>query len=186
MRILILLLAAVIVALGAGAFLYTRSGPEPAPQVAAPVVEEPKAPELVEVFTPSTPIAAGTIMTESVLRTFEMDPDKVSDEMIVVDEEGREFLIGGVARHSLAEGVPIARTSIIHPGDRGFLAAVLPKGMRAISIEITEVAGLSGLVLPGDHVDLILTYTVTAEQGDHERDIHASRDADPQYPRARA
>lgn len=174
MRILILLLVAVIVVLGAGAYLYTQRTPEPVAQVAEPVVEEPEEPELVEVYAPATPIAAGTIMTESVLRTFTIEPDTLSDEMITVDDEGGEFLLGGVARHSLAEGVPIARSSIIHPGDRGFLAAVLPSGMRAISIEITEVAGLSGLVLPGDHVDLILTYTITAEQGDFERDIHAS------------
>jgi pilus assembly protein CpaB len=51
----------------------------------------------------------------------------------------------------------------VQPGDRGFLAAVLPKGKRAITIPISEVAALSGLVLPGDRVDLILTYSVDAE-----------------------
>jgi pilus assembly protein CpaB len=174
MRLIILLLVVLIVAVGAGGYLYLTRAPEPVAPVAAPAAQEPETPAMVEVFAPVHPIAAGTIMTESILKRFAIEPGMVSGEMIVADEEGRRFLDGGVARQSLAEGMPIARSSIIHPGDRGFLAAVLPRGMRAISIEITEVAGLSGLVLPGDHVDIILTYVITAEQGDFERDIRAS------------
>ena len=46
----------------------------------------------------------------------------------------------------------------------GFLAAVLPKGKRAITIPVDEIAGLSGLALPGDRVDLILTYSVAGDR----------------------
>ena len=102
--------------------------------------------------------------------------------MIVADDEGKGFLTGSVARQMLPAGVPIARSAVVQPGDRGFLAAVLPQGKRAISIPISETAGLSGLALPGDWVDLILTYTVTAKdnggegrsEADKPRDIHAS------------
>ena len=83
--------------------------------------------------------------------------------MIVADAEGQEFLAGSVARQVLPQGVPIARSSIVQPGDRGFLAAVLPKGKRAITIPVDEIAGLSGLALPGDRVDLILTYSVAGD-----------------------
>lgn len=69
--------------------------------------------------------------------------------------------------------MPIARSATVQPGDRGFLAAVLPRGKRAVSIPI-EVSGVSGLALPGDRVDIILTYSVTAELMDEKRDIHAS------------
>ena len=94
--------------------------------------------------------------------------------MIVADAAGDEVLVGSVARQVLPAGVPIARSAIVQPGDRGFLAAVLPKGKRAITIPISEVAGLNGLVLPGDRVDIILTYTVIAEGNGAERDIQAS------------
>ena len=70
--------------------------------------------------------------------------------------------------------MPIARSAIVQPGDRGFLAAVLPKGKRAITIPISEVAGLNGLVLPGDRVDIILTYTITGDMIGAGRDIRAS------------
>ena len=58
----------------------------------------------------------------------------INGEMIVADAEGQEFLAGSVARQVLPQGVPIARSFVVRPGDRGFLAAVLPKGMRAITI----------------------------------------------------
>ncbi len=94
--------------------------------------------------------------------------------MIVADPEGTAFLIGSVARQVLPQGVPVARSAIVQPGDRGFLAAVLPKGKRAITIAVSEVAGLGGLVLPGDRVDLILTYSIAGSVIDAERDIRAS------------
>jgi pilus assembly protein CpaB len=99
--------------------------------------------------------------------------ESVTAEMVVANADGETALMGSVARQSLPAGVPIARSTIVQPGDRGFLAAVLPKGMRAITIPISEVAGLHGLALPGDRVDIILTYTVAAE-GQGGRDIHAS------------
>jgi pilus assembly protein CpaB len=102
----------------------------------------------------------------------------ITPQMIVAEPAGLEALAGSVARQVLPQGVPIARSAIVQPGDRGFLAAVLPKGKRAITIPVTETAGLNGLALPGDWVDLILTYSVSAkdENGNsgETRDIHAS------------
>jgi Flp pilus assembly protein CpaB len=98
----------------------------------------------------------------------------VTAELVVADEAGAALLTGSVARQPLAPGVPIARSAIVQPGDRGFLAAVLPKGKRAISIPISEISGVSGLVLPGDRVDIILTYSLRGDVIDAERDIQAS------------
>ena len=86
--------------------------------------------------------------------------------MIVADAQGETFLVGSVARQALPQGMPIARSATVQPGDRGFLAAVLPKGKRAITIPVSETAGLNGLAIPGDWVDLILTYTVVGDDDD--------------------
>ena len=51
---------------------------------------------------------------------------------------------------------------MVKPGERGFLAAVLEPGMRAISVPIDEASGNAGLIFPGDQVDLILTQTIEA------------------------
>jgi pilus assembly protein CpaB len=52
---------------------------------------------------------------------------------------------------------------LMRPGDRGFLAAVLGPGMRAISVPVTATSGVAGLVFPGDRVDLILSHQVKDE-----------------------
>ncbi len=65
--------------------------------------------------------------------------------------------------------------SVVKPGERGFLAAVLEPGMRAISVPVDEAAGNAGLIFPGDRVDLILTQTLSAE-GDPAGDATGQRD----------
>jgi pilus assembly protein CpaB len=127
-----------------------------------------------EVFVPAQELPVGTIITPVRLSRMEMMEGAISAQMIVADPAGEAFLAGSVARQVLPQGVPIARSAIVQPGDRGFLAAVLPKGKRAITIAISEVAGLGGLVLPGDRIDLILTYSIAGDIIDAEREIRAS------------
>lgn len=56
--------------------------------------------------------------------------------------------------------MPILTSAIIHPGDHGFLAAVLAPGMRAVTVGVDAVSGAAGLIWPGDHVDVLLTQTL--------------------------
>lgn len=69
-------------------------------------------------------------------------------------------LIGSVVRRGISEGQPISPQFIVRSGERGFLAAVLRPGMRAVSIGVDDATGISGLVFPGDRVDVILTHEV--------------------------
>jgi pilus assembly protein CpaB len=76
---------------------------------------------------------------------------------------------GWVVKNPVAAGEPITEEKIVAPGDRGFLAAVLTPGMRAISVPVTVTSGISGFIFPGDRVDLVLSYPVpspTGSQGD--------------------
>lgn len=156
MRFVLVILAALIVAGGTG--FYVMQGLQPA---TAPEAVAARGPELREVYAPATEIAIGTIITPDRLSTMQVAENAVTGQMVVADDEGAKYLTGSVARQPLPQGVPIARSAIVQPGDRGFLAAVLPKGKRAITIPVDQTAGLSGLALPGDHVDLLLTYAVT-------------------------
>lgn len=72
-------------------------------------------------------------------------------------------LDGAVARSSLAAGEPITQAKVVRPGERGFLAAVLKAGKRAVSVPINATTGISGFVFPGDTVDLLLTMTLTLD-----------------------
>ena len=168
MRIVLVILAALIVAGGTG--FYVMQGLQPA---APEAVVQAAAPALREVYVPAQEIAVGTIITPERLSRMEVTEGAVTGQMIVADDAGATFLTGSVARQPLPQGVPIARSAIVQPGDRGFLAAVLPRGKRAITIPVDEIGSLSGLALPGDRVDLILTYSVSGD-GEDAGTIRAS------------
>jgi pilus assembly protein CpaB len=73
------------------------------------------------------------------------------------DSQALNSVYGAVVKQRVDPGTPIVASMIVKPGDRGFLAAVLAPGYRAVSIGVNPVSGASGLIFPGDHVDLILT-----------------------------
>jgi pilus assembly protein CpaB len=171
MRVFLVIIAAMFMAGGTGYYLLVELRPPQQPvETVAVVAEVPS----TDVFAPAKRVGAGTLLKPEDLVRMPMQESAITSEMVAADEVGTELLVGSVARQTLAEGVPIARSATVRPGDRGFLAAVLPKGKRAISIPITEVAGISGLVMPGDRVDIILTYSVQGDIIDAGRDIRAS------------
>jgi pilus assembly protein CpaB len=69
-------------------------------------------------------------------------------------------LLGTVVRYPITAGQPVTRGSLVGPQDRGFLAAALGPGMRAITVPVNVSSGVAGFVFPGDHVDLVLTQQV--------------------------
>ncbi|HVU29808.1 MAG TPA: Flp pilus assembly protein CpaB [Sphingomicrobium sp.] len=70
-------------------------------------------------------------------------------------------LAGTVVRYAIAAGQPVTRGSLVGPQDRGFLAAALGPGMRAVTVPVNTSSGVAGFVFPGDHVDLVLTQQVS-------------------------
>lgn len=71
--------------------------------------------------------------------------------------QNRAAMVGAMARGAIAQGQPILSDELIHPGDHGFLAAVLTPGMRAVTVSVDAVTGANGLIWPGDRVDVLLT-----------------------------
>ncbi|GAA4716602.1 Flp pilus assembly protein CpaB [Sphingomonas lutea] len=69
-------------------------------------------------------------------------------------------LMGTVVRYALTAGQPATRGSLVGPNDRGFLAAALSPGMRAITVPVNASTGVAGFVFPGDRVDMVLTQEV--------------------------
>jgi pilus assembly protein CpaB len=69
-------------------------------------------------------------------------------------------LMGRVVRYPITAGQPVTRGSLVGPQDRGFLAAALGAGMRAITVPVNTSTGVAGFVFPGDHVDMVLTQSV--------------------------
>lgn len=71
-----------------------------------------------------------------------------------------EDLTGSVVRAAISAGEPITDDRLIKKGDRGFLSAIMAPGTRAVTVQLQQNAGLGGLVLPGDHVDVVLTAVI--------------------------
>ena len=72
-------------------------------------------------------------------------------------------LLGTVVRYPVTAGQPLTRGALVGPNDRGFLAAALGPGMRAITVPVSKASSVSGFVFPGDRVDLMLTQSVSGE-----------------------
>jgi pilus assembly protein CpaB len=73
--------------------------------------------------------------------------------------------VGWVARDPFGPGEPVTESKIVAPGSRGFLAAVLRPGMRAVSVPVTPTSDASGFILPGDQVDVLITQTLPTING---------------------
>lgn len=65
-------------------------------------------------------------------------------------------LVGSVARRAIDAGALLTPAALVRPNERNFLAAVLSPGFRAVTISTDPQQGASGLMLPGDRVDVIL------------------------------
>jgi pilus assembly protein CpaB len=61
------------------------------------------------------------------------------------------------ARANIFEGEPILEKKLVLPNENGFMSAILPKGMRAISVNVSAETGAGGFILPNDRVDVLLT-----------------------------
>lgn len=68
-----------------------------------------------------------------------------------------QSLLGSVVLEKLDKGEPVILSNFVKPGEKGILAAVLPPGKRAISMLVTAETSSSGLIVPGDYVDVILS-----------------------------
>ena len=71
--------------------------------------------------------------------------------------EATKEVTGSIARSPFIAGEPIREPKLVKADGSGFMAAILPAGMRAVSTEISPETGAGGFILPNDRVDVILT-----------------------------
>lgn len=72
-------------------------------------------------------------------------------------------VVGRVAKQDLFPGEPIFTEKVSGSDTNGGLPAVIPQGMRAVSVAVTEVKGVAGFVKPGDRVDVLTTFELDQE-----------------------
>ena len=126
----------------------------PKAQVPVQVTEKVSAP-LTRYLVAARPLKAGTLTRDEDFRSEPLD--SVPPTAIHDTADDRKRLLGSLVRKNLDTGSPITSENVLLRGDRGFLASVLEPGTRAISIKVDAEFGVSGLIKPGDYVDVVLT-----------------------------
>jgi len=141
-------------ALVLGLFAY-RLGHKPPGSVPVPTAQVVVAP--VSYLVAAHPVPPGTLARNEDFATKTALPDALPAGAVVDNAETRADVRGAMIRNYIDTGMPLKAADFIRPRDRGFLAAVLPPDTRAVSIGVTAITGVAGLIWPGDHVDVLLT-----------------------------
>ena len=123
-----------------------------------------------EILVATTELPSGTLLRakdvtwQPIVGTAE--PDQVQRPLGVIgaanlelDQQARAEVYGATMRTAVTAGDPIRRSAIVKPADRDFLRIVLSPRARAIAIPVATGGASTGLLYPGDHVDVILTQT---------------------------
>ncbi len=155
---LLLLLGALVIAIGTA--LAARSLFAGA---AAPKVEAAQVPKGPKVLVANRALPVGTIITADSVAFQQWPKEMIQDAYFIDGNADMNKLLGTVVRFPVTAGQPVTQGALVSPGDRGFLAAALGPGMRAVTIPVTQKTGVGGFVFPGDHVDLVLTQTVKGD-----------------------
>ena len=138
----------------AAMYLASFGDRKPAP-VAPPVVQLPT----VEVLVAKSDIGLGQSVKPEDVQWQRWPAETASSAFIRHDTnaDAMNDVIGSIARAPFIIGEPIREQKLVKANGSGFMAAILPSGMRAISTEISPETGAGGFILPNDRVDVILS-----------------------------
>lgn len=138
-----------------GVAAYLASGVEAAVPAPPPVAQL----ETVDVLVAKADIGLGQKVTQSEVQ-WQTWPRSTATPNVITRTERAEImkeLEGSIARAPFVAGEPIRESKLISPKGSGFMAAILPTGMRAIATRISPETSAGGFILPNDRVDVILS-----------------------------
>jgi pilus assembly protein CpaB len=168
----LVVLTVAIAAGGVAAMLAGRTGKVPEVKVAP----APKAAS-IDVLVAKTDIGMGQTVSPGDVQWQEWPTSAETGNFIRKTERPSaiENLSGSIARAPFVSGEPIREAKLVNAKGSGFMAAILPSGMRAISTQISPETGAGGFILPNDRVDVILTRRQTdADKASNGGDSHSS------------
>ncbi|WP_257166338.1 Flp pilus assembly protein CpaB [Bradyrhizobium sp. SRS-191] len=145
------------IAVGAGGIAaYLASGSDDRP---APVAAVAPAVETVDVLIAKSDIPLGQSIKPEHLQWQSWPAATTSSSFIQRKDraKGDTEVTGMIARAPFIAGEPIREQKLVKADGSGFMAAILPSGMRAVSTEISPETGAGGFILPNDRVDVILS-----------------------------
>src|ERR1700679_1791852 len=110
----------------------------------------------IEVLVVARNVAGGTPLQSEDLR-YDSWPSSLSSPRLIIRTgtiDGRASFAGQIVRRDLTEGEPFTAEATARSDNVGLMAGMLPSGMRAVSISITNPSAVSGFITPGDRVDI--------------------------------
>lgn len=153
-----LLVGALVIAVATALLARSMFAGAGTPVADAAAIPDPNSLPKVLVATKQMPI--GTIIGPEELRYQPWPKDLVEQAYFIEGQSDQAKLVGSVVRTAISAGQPVTQGSVIQPGDRGFLAAALMPGMRAVTVPVQMQNSVAGFIFPGDHVDMMLTQSV--------------------------
>ncbi len=132
------------------------------------VVEVPKVVEkpvpTVDIYVARQPIPIGEVLKQTMLDRQPWPEHLVLPEFIRAGKDVPK-IDGMVTRTPFQAREPIIASKLANPNDPSFIAASLPKGMRAVTIATNAISGVAGFVFPGDRVDVIINHEIPSGSG---------------------
>ncbi len=129
-------------------------------ETAAPAPPPPPPPlETVDVLVAKTDLGRGQVIGDGDV-DWQTWPAAAANASFIKKAErpdGIHEFVGAIVRVPVATGEPIRDPAVVFAKGSGFMAAILPKGMRAVAMEVSAESGAGGFILPDDHVDVVLT-----------------------------
>jgi len=144
------------IAVGAGGIAaYLASGSDNKPAPAEPTAQL----QTVDVLVAKSDIGLGQTVTPEDLLWQTWPAASASNNFIRRTErpDATTQVTGSIARAPFIAGEPIREPKLVKAPGSGFMAAILPTGMRAISTDISPETAAGGFILPNDRVDVILS-----------------------------
>lgn len=173
-RQLIVLVIAAIAAIGALLLIRSMNAPKRQAQdaPAAAIVGE-------EVLVAARDIAQGAALTPSDLKVVAFPSNVVTDSFVRISgaPSAQADYVGAVTRRAFVQGEPIITTAVIQPDGRGFMAAQLEPGYRAVAVEIEQSNAAGGYIQPNDRVDVIVALKVEGGENNQVRSDTIIEDA---------
>jgi pilus assembly protein CpaB len=151
----LVVLGIAVAAGGLAALLASRSEQPPPPPPPAPVAQI----DTVEILIAQKDIGIGTALSTQDIQ-WQAWPASAASPAFIRKSERPDAIAqfaGAIVRVPMATGEPIRDNKVIKAKGSGYMAAILPTGMRAISTEISAETGAGGFILPNDRVDVILS-----------------------------
>ena len=138
----------------ASAFLFSSLlGSQPEPETVVEVETQP-------IVLATTPIPAGTVLSKRQLELVEWPIEHYPQGHVF---DSTKELVGRTARRDILPGEPLFQEKLAGTSTLGGLTVLIPEGMRALTIKVTDIKGVAGFLKPGDRVDVLANVEITKD-----------------------